>query len=69
MRKNAYAALPECHPLVICSSDGLPLCLAALFHSTIHSCNKLPITAPTDTIREGEKEEREERGIAYMEES
>uniref|UniRef100_A0A663MQ37 Uncharacterized protein n=1 Tax=Athene cunicularia TaxID=194338 RepID=A0A663MQ37_ATHCN len=50
MRKNAYAALPECHPLVICSTDGLPLCLEALFQSTIHSCNKLPITGSTDTI-------------------
>lgn len=61
MRKNAYAALPECHPLVICSTDGLPLCLEALFQSTIHSCNKLPITGSTDTLiqsgRKGEKRE------------
>lgn len=60
MRKNAYVALPECHPQVICSTDGLPLCLEALFQSTIHSCNKLPITGSTDMIGKqvGKKKER-----------
>lgn len=51
MRKNTYAGLPECHPLGICSADGVPLCLEALFQSTIPSCNKLPITGSTDTIK------------------
>lgn len=35
-RRNAYAALPECHPQVICSMDGVSLCVEALFLSTIH---------------------------------
>lgn len=60
MRKNAYAALPECHPRVVCSTDGLPLCLEALFQSTIRSCNKLPITGSTDTIGEVGKGKKRE---------
>lgn len=35
-RRNAYAALPECHPQVVCSIDGAFLSVEALFLSTIH---------------------------------